>query len=469
MARFGRDRPDTPEPAAAAGDAVAVGDAVGGVNEPAGGPSNAELFEAPGVISRRRRSWRRRWRRIHLIVGLSSGVLIALVFATGSALIAAFTVDRWVNPDVHQRASPVTSQVPLEEVVQAGRRAAPEAWGEPIRLSIPGKATYGSQNTYELHFMEPGGCLPNCDASGVGSTYDTRLHYQYIDPGTGQVLSTRSAPTGHLSVSMFELHAHLFSGHTGLWIVGASGVVMVVSAITGLVLWWPLGRHGVGFQIRRRSANARFTYDLHNAVGFYVSLGLLVLAVTGLVRTATTLPPFDAAVDRIVGSPVDVRPAPAMPPPGARRIPVDRAVQIAENAVPDGQLGTVRLPALTDDPGYTGQRPAGVYQVILLLPDSYGVSNVAVVHLEPWTGRVLGIDDTRDDSLPQQIVHQWAGDIHDGSAGGPVGRVVAFLLGLLPAGLLLTGWMMWRTRRRSGRRQRGEAGRRLRPESRPDS
>jgi hypothetical protein len=45
------------------------------------------------------------------------------------------------------------------------------------------------------------------------------------------------------------------------------------------------------------------------------------------------------------------------------------------------------------------------------------VQNTAIVHIEPWGGRVLGIDD----SLPQKIVHQWVADIHDGSAGGPVG------------------------------------------------
>jgi uncharacterized iron-regulated membrane protein len=423
----------------------------------AGAPSNAELFEASGVIPKRRRNWRRWWRRVHLIVGLAVGVLIALVFATGSALVASFTVDRWVNPDVHQRVSSGPSRVPLEQVVQAGLRAAPQTWGEPVRLSIPGRATYGPEGTYELHFQEPGGCQPGCAASGVGSTYDTRLHYVYIDPGTGQVQSTRSAPTGHLTVFMFELHAQLFSGHTGLWIVGGTGVVLLLSAISGLVLWWPLGRNGVGFRIRRRSGNARLTYDLHNTVGFYVSLGMLVLAVTGIVRTATSLPPFDTAVDKAIGSSVDVKPA-AAPPPGARRIPVDQAVQIAENAVPDARLGSVRLPFLGEDGGYGGQRRVGVYQVILVPPETYGIQNAAIVHIEPWTGRVLGVDDNRDDSLPQKIVHQWAADIHDGSAGGPAGQVIVFILGLAPAGLLLTGWMIWRNRRRTRRRDAAARG-----------
>jgi uncharacterized iron-regulated membrane protein len=110
------------------------------------------------------------------------------------------------------------------------------------------------------------------------------------------------------------------------------------------------------------------------------------------------------------------------------------------------------------------RRRAGVYQVILSPPNvSGGVKNDAIVFVESWTGRVLGVDDTRDDSVPQQIIHQWAADIHDGSAGGPAGRVAAFILGLLPAGLLITGWMMWRARRRTG----GRSGRAKRAPAAP--
>jgi hypothetical protein len=52
-------------------------------------------------------------------------------------------------------------------------------------------------------------------ASGPGSTYDTGTHYLYLDPGTGMVLDTRSAPTGHLSLFLWELHANLLSGRAG--------------------------------------------------------------------------------------------------------------------------------------------------------------------------------------------------------------------------------------------------------------
>ncbi|MEJ3744866.1 PepSY-associated TM helix domain-containing protein [Actinomycetes bacterium KLBMP 9797] len=412
------------------------------------GPSSAELFEGSSVIGRRRRRWRRWWRRTHLVVGLTVGILMAVVFATGSALVAGYSVDRWVNGDAHQRTSSGSATVPLERIVQTARREAPAEWGEPLRVSMPGQTTYGPEETYEVYFEEPGACLANaCGASGPGSTYDTKTHFLYLDPGTGEVLDSRSAPTGHLSLFLWELHAHLLSGRAGLWLVGIAGLVLLVSAVTGLVLWWPLGRNGVGFRVRRRSSGDAFVYDLHNAAGFYVSLGLLVIALTGVVLTAKSLPPFDAAVESAIGARTGARPSPARPLPGAQRLPVDEAVAIARRTFPDGEIAQVRLPSLD---AYDGQRRTGVYHVFLTTPRTYGVEWIAQVYVEPWSGRVLGSEDSRQDTVPQRVVHQWIADIHDGTAGGPLGQVLVFLLGLLPAALLVTGWFMWRARR--GRR-----------------
>lgn len=412
------------------------------------GPSSAELFEESKVIGRRRRRWRRWWRRTHLVVGLTAGILVAVVFATGSALVAGFSVDRWVHGDAHERTSSGSATVPLEEIVQTARREAPAEWGEPLRVSMPGRTTYGPAETYEVYFEEPGACPAGaCAASGPGSTYDTGTHFLYLDPGTGEVLATRSAPTGHLTLFLWELHANLLSGRAGLWAVGVAGLVLLAIAVTGLVLWWPLGRNGVGFRVRRRSSGAGFVYDLHNATGFYVSLGLLVVALTGVVLTAKTLPPFDGAVESAIGARAGSRPSPAQPPPGAQRLAVDDAVGIARRTVTDGEVSQVRLPSLD---AYDGQRRTGVYQVILTVRPTYGVQEGIQVYVEPWSGRVLGIEDSREDTVPQRATHQWVADIHDGSAGGPVGRVLVFVLGLMPAALLVTGWLMWRTRRRRG-------------------
>jgi uncharacterized iron-regulated membrane protein len=216
------------------------------------------------------------------------------------------------------------------------------------------------------------------------------------------------------------------------------------------------GPQRCGLRIRRRSGGAGFIYDLHNATGFYVSLGLLVVALTGVVLTAKTLPPFDASVDSVIGARTGAPPAAAQPPAGARRLPVDEAARIAQRTVPEGEIAQVRLPSLD---AYDGRRRTGVYQIILTTPHTYGVQEGIQVYVEPWSGRVLGTEDSRADTVPQRIVHQWIADIHDGSAGGPVGKVLAFVLGLLPAALLVTGWFMWRTRRRRGRSRRPTNGR----------
>jgi uncharacterized iron-regulated membrane protein len=49
-------------------------------------------------------------------------------------------------------------------------------------------------------------------------------------------------------------------------------------AITGLSLWWKDKR----LRVSRKSTWSRFTWDLHNTVGAYTFLFLLIVAATGL-------------------------------------------------------------------------------------------------------------------------------------------------------------------------------------------
>jgi uncharacterized iron-regulated membrane protein len=58
----------------------------------------------------------------------------------------------------------------------------------------------------------------------------------------------------------------------------------VLILISGIVIWWPKTKS----QMKRRltvstkNGNKRLFYDLHSSLGIYLSIGLLVLALTGL-------------------------------------------------------------------------------------------------------------------------------------------------------------------------------------------
>src|SRR3546814_6548818 len=61
----------------------------------------------------------------------------------------------------------------------------------------------------------------------------------------------------------------------GRKIVGWLGVAMMISAFTGIWLWWPMvGRWSKGLRWRR---HANLDTNLHHMAGFWISLPLFVL------------------------------------------------------------------------------------------------------------------------------------------------------------------------------------------------
>ena len=70
----------------------------------------------------------------------------------------------------------------------------------------------------------------------------------------------------------------------GKMIVGISTLLMVVILVSGLVIWWPRTRKALNnrLKVSCRKGWRRFWYDSHVTLGFYSSLFLLAMALTGL-------------------------------------------------------------------------------------------------------------------------------------------------------------------------------------------
>ena len=73
--------------------------------------------------------------------------------------------------------------------------------------------------------------------------------------------------------------------NVGKLVVGISTISMVLLLLSGLVLWWPkcvkMLRHRVLINLRK--GWHRFWYDMHVSAGFWVTVVLLIMALTGLV------------------------------------------------------------------------------------------------------------------------------------------------------------------------------------------
>lgn len=71
----------------------------------------------------------------------------------------------------------------------------------------------------------------------------------------------------------------------GKMVVGISTIAMVVLLLTGVVLWWPksIKMWKNRSLVAVRNGWHRFWYDLHVSAGFWATIILLIMALTGLV------------------------------------------------------------------------------------------------------------------------------------------------------------------------------------------
>lgn len=130
--------------------------------------------------------------------------------------------------------------------------------------------------------------LPNQDNKSISLSYKsnngTQIGSFYINPYTGKILGTGDYSLKAFFSFILDLHRSLLISGIGKDIVGASVLIFVVLLISGFILWLPkkLKQLKKGLSIKLDAKFYRLNYDLHNVLGFYTLLVLLLIALTGL-------------------------------------------------------------------------------------------------------------------------------------------------------------------------------------------
>jgi uncharacterized iron-regulated membrane protein len=352
---------------------------------------------------------------VHRWLGLTAGLLLAVIGLTGAALVFRDEIDRALNPHLLRVAPAATRAAgPLQAAVDVAARAYP---GEPpTRVRMPRTA----DGTLEVWL----GGAPS--------------RYAYVDPYRGTLLGARR-PTEFLTGVLFLTHTTLLAGEAGHLVAGACGLVLVLLGASGLVVWWPgRGRLRAATTVTWGANRKRVVYELHRSVGFYAS-GLLALAgVTGasLVFHAA----FQGAIYWAARAPA-APPAPrATSPDAGAALPIDSLVAVAGRAQPGGAISYLYLP--------TG--PGESFRVRQRLAPELHPNGKSFVHLDPRTGAVLAVEDGAAAPLGARA-YSALYPLHIGAVWGRPTRVLALVVGLTPALFFVTGVAMWRGRGRRAR------------------
>jgi uncharacterized iron-regulated membrane protein len=82
---------------------------------------------------------------------------------------------------------------------------------------------------------------------------------------------------------LVDFHDNLLLGMTGRTVNGIGAICLTLLCLTGAILWWPGIEHWRrSLSVNWRSSFARLNWDLHNALGFWCFLFVLVWGISGM-------------------------------------------------------------------------------------------------------------------------------------------------------------------------------------------
>jgi uncharacterized iron-regulated membrane protein len=244
---------------------------------------------------------------------------------------------------------------------------------------------------------------------------------------------------GALIAFVFELHYDLLLGwDDGSWIVGTVALLAIVSVLSGLIVWWPLaGRWLSALTVKRRASLERLNHDLHKTFGFYASLILLAVLVSGAYFNFGD--PFRWLVDRFsVTAPLET--FHSTPLSGIEPLTPDQALVHADSACPEGRLYWLKLP--------DGDHGTYIFTKLVDFGGLFRGRRQIVV--DQYTGRILHIADPLSGS-GGNVFLQWQWPLHSGQFLRMPGRLLVLVSGLACAVLFVTGLIRWLQKRRANR------------------
>lgn len=374
---------------------------------------------------------RKLWLEVHLCLGLVAGAALVIFGITGSILVFHLEIDELLNPKlltVPPQPGGQAAYRPLEDIFAAGIRAMP-AEAKLIFAHYP----RNDAAAFRLRFRVP--ALPEGESENWEVAVDP-----YTAKATGLRLMKRadSAFPRTFIGFVFELHYAFFLGERiGYALVGILGAVLIISVLTGLIVWWPLtGKWLQALTIKRRASAERVNFDLHKTFGFYTTLIMIPVLFSGVYMN---LPEHVVPVLELF-SPVTYRYwFRSTPIPDSEPMGIARAVAIANGRYPSGRPDWI----------YGAPEPTSTYTVCKHdVADPGSLLNRRCVVMDRYTGTILDVDDPASGTAGEVFTH-WQWSLHSGDAFGMTGRILVFLTGLACPVLYVTGVIRWLQKRRA--------------------
>lgn len=279
------------------------------------------------------------------------------------------------------------------------------------------------------------------DRSTVAMTMDDKKesYFVYINPYSGQILHQENMKQDFFLVIQY-IHMNLLLGELGKNIIGYSTVIFIIIMISGLVLWWPKKRKQAknGLTIKWNAKRKRLNYDLHNVLGFYAFSIALIVAMSGI---AFSFKPVRNSYSQIVNLgkafPNEEKGYVYQPKKMLEKdySIVDKAYAYSLKYSPNATMHWIYLPVPEKNP-----LAIRAYHKNLRY---YAVDEYQFDSEEFHVSQLMNEDLSNGKKFANSMY-----DIHTGQILGVFGKILAFTSSLIVASLPITGFFIWRNKKR---------------------
>ncbi|SHG30720.1 PepSY-associated TM helix domain-containing protein [Flavobacterium defluvii] len=342
-------------------------------------------------------------RQIHLWLGLASGLIVFIISITGFLYVFEEEIRDFTNKEY--------LHVPIQQKPFIGLKTIIENYE---RLEPKQKIT-----ALKINREQPNAAVEI--AAKKKKTY-------YFNPYDGSLINKQNADWLNI---VLEIHRTLLLGDFGEFIQGWSVVIFIIMLITGLVLWFPNQKRLIkqSLKIKWSGSFKRVNYDLHQVLGFYASLILLLIAFSG------TYFKYDA-VKKSVGLVT-----------GTKLRKGDEVLlkeKIDSTTIPV-RYNTIYENANSKYPGATSVsfsiRKTGELRLRMTYPNKWA-RNQNTIFFDGKTGQMLRTKLYKDNNAAD-IYEASNHDLHTGVFFGLAGKIIWSLVSLIGASLPVTGFIIW--------------------------
>jgi uncharacterized iron-regulated membrane protein len=357
------------------------------------------------------------WFLVHSWLALPIWFFVLIVCVTGTLAVISQEIVWLANPQM--RASQPSDDAPLlsyDQLIAAIKQAEPQILVESI--SRPD----------ETHF-----------ALDVEVTYpDGRSVVVYVNPYSGVIQGT--APQFNFRAFTRALHGWWLVPFTngyswGWYLVSFLGLPLLVSLITGLVVYKKFWKGFLRPTLRIRHGARIFWGDFHRLSGIWSIWFIAVISITGtwfLIEAMLFDNQVSISSAQII--PAMAREAVPLSPDGTppAQIDIDRAIEIAMQKIPGLEASFISLPGNAYSHLDVGGR--GWYPLMF-----------QTATINPYNGEIAASRLISDRSTLEFVTESMR-PLHTGDFGGLWIKLIWFFFGLVLSMMVLSGLLIWTKR-----------------------